>query len=430
MVRPKYFYKLFREDARSFSHIDGLRALAALRVMLHHLMLFGAFFFVPAQYAEVLKHPFFKTVMSTTTLLDIFFAISGLVIGYALIKSYKEHGKVDLYDFFVRRGARILPLYAFVVVIAAPFSLQTVHNLWANVLLVNNFLPVQEQYMAWTWALAIDLQFYILFGVFMWLLAKNVIGKKTCYATVAICFAMPFVLIPLLIHTHGYYHLSETAGVLTSKEATMYINMGFDKLYVRTSPLLFGVLSAYVLVYHKAKLLSLVQNIGQKYINMIVLGLLAIILFLMVNDPVWFFDKTPYAWQTSAYWVILFERHIFAFSFCLLLLLANVSQGFVMNSLVGFLKSKILRPFGRLSYCTFMIHPIVFLLGFFVYFGINKAITPEAYFQVGFLLIFITYLISVPLFLFLEQPTIHRVKALLQRASRRRKAMSTGALSS
>ena len=35
-------------------------------------------------------------------------------------------------------------------------------NIWANFLYVNNFLPINRQYMGWCWSLAIEEQFYLI----------------------------------------------------------------------------------------------------------------------------------------------------------------------------------------------------------------------------------------------------------------------------
>ena len=44
--------------------------------------------------------------------------------------------------------------------------------MWANFLYVNNFLPIEQQFMGWAWSLAIEEQFYILFPVALILLMK------------------------------------------------------------------------------------------------------------------------------------------------------------------------------------------------------------------------------------------------------------------
>jgi peptidoglycan/LPS O-acetylase OafA/YrhL len=420
MEKPKYLHKLYRQDSDQFNHIEGLRAFAALRVMVHHLALFGAFFWTPAQFSKILEHPFFKCALAPSVSLDVFFVISGFVIGYSLIKAYKKTGEIDFYSFFIRRGVRIFPLYLFVIVACAVLLPMNIHNVWANILQVNNMVPMQNQYAVWTWSIAIDFQFYVLFAITLWLLTKNIIGKKICTALAVGFLLMPYLIIPIIINTHHYYHITQNAYFLTTPEAWLYFNIGIDKLYVRTDSLLYGVITAYILVYHRDQLRTLIHGLSKTLANLISLGVLALLIFVFINDPVWFFHQSHQPWQTSTYWVILFQRNIFALSIALLILLADCPRGLIMVSLTKILKSVFLRPLGRLSYSTYMTHPFVMVIGFVIFFATHKTVTPEMYFQHGLTLILITYLVSLPLFLFLEQPIIHRVKVLLLRSRRRK----------
>ncbi|WP_188805157.1 acyltransferase family protein [Citricoccus zhacaiensis] len=71
------------------SDIQGLRALAVLLVLLYH----AGLPFAPGGYVGV----------------DIFFVISGYLITSGLLARIREHGRLDLVDFYGRRVRRILP---------------------------------------------------------------------------------------------------------------------------------------------------------------------------------------------------------------------------------------------------------------------------------------------------------------------------------
>lgn len=413
MAQLEHLNKLYRQEAHYFGHIEGLRAFTALRVMLHHLAVFGVLFFEPAQYSQMLNHPFFKLASSTSVLLDVFFIISGFVISYSLINRYKATGTLDFYRFMVRRCARVLPVYFFVIVVCGIMLMENFSYVWTNILQINNMLPVQHQFMPWTWSVAVDFQFYVLFAVFMWLLAKRFIGKKTSYVLAFSFCLLPIIIIPILISTQDFYHLTKNVYIINQPEAWKFFNMGFDKLYVRIPAILSGIISAYLVVYHQDQLRSRILNTSKLLINFCVLMLLAVVLFLLVNDPIWFFDLHHPVWQTSTYWTMLIQHFTFALVMCPLLLLAQFPRGIVVKGIVGILKSVVLRPLGRLSYGTYMIHPIVFIIGYAIYFATHSTITAEMYFQYGLILILITYLLAVPLFLFLEQPAIHKIKSLL-----------------
>ncbi|GAA1124359.1 acyltransferase family protein [Citricoccus alkalitolerans] len=71
------------------SDIQGLRAVAVLLVLLYH----AGLPFTPGGYVGV----------------DIFFVISGFLITSGLLARIREHGRLDLVDFYGRRVRRILP---------------------------------------------------------------------------------------------------------------------------------------------------------------------------------------------------------------------------------------------------------------------------------------------------------------------------------
>ena len=46
------------------------------------------------------------------------------------------------------------------------------NNMWANLFYVNNFLPINRQYMGWCWSLAIEEQFYLILPGFILLVMR------------------------------------------------------------------------------------------------------------------------------------------------------------------------------------------------------------------------------------------------------------------
>lgn len=85
---------------------------------------------------------------------DLFFVISGYLIGTILLSEYRKSGRIQVLRFYARRFMRLTPVYAVVMIIGLYF----VHNIpreavlmrfppwmnadhmWANFLYVNNFL--------------------------------------------------------------------------------------------------------------------------------------------------------------------------------------------------------------------------------------------------------------------------------------------------
>ncbi|MEY4371944.1 MAG: hypothetical protein RL219_713, partial [Actinomycetota bacterium] len=75
--------------------IQGMRALAVLVVVLYHIDL------VPGGYVGV----------------DVFFVISGFLMGGLLMREADSSGRVSLQNFFTRRSRRLLPALAVTVLV-------------------------------------------------------------------------------------------------------------------------------------------------------------------------------------------------------------------------------------------------------------------------------------------------------------------------
>lgn len=408
-------YKLIKKNNFQFGHIEGLRGLSTMSLMLCHIIIYGSFFLEKSQYYAMLNLPIIKFIVTSSVSLDILFIISGLLISFLLMKEYQETGKINLLGFFVRRFARIYPLYCLILILALPVSMGNSHHIWANLLLVNNLLPMKEQYVNWCWTIAVEFQFYFLFGLIIWLVSKKIIGKKICNL-----LAVSFILLPLSIllqHIiqHHYYYITNDVFMATTQEFRNMIGIGFDKLYLHTTPLTYGVMTAYLLVYHKTRIHDFLDRLSPRTVNVISLMLLATLLGLCSNNDIWFLNRTHDLWQTSTLWLFIVYHNLFCPPLCALLLLASAPKGIVMTSFAKFLSSAVWRPFARLSYGTYLLHPIFLLIGFSIFTATHKSVSVTAYFQFGLWLILLTYLIAIPLHLLFEQPTMHRIIQAFQR---------------
>ncbi len=151
--------------------IDGLRAFAVLSVVLYHfgLPLQGGFVGV-----------------------DIFFVISGFLIGGLLWHEYYETGTLSLWRFYIRRFRRLAP--AFFVMLAVttalawsllmPFEFREYgKTVIASVVYLSNVLffrgagyfdsASEEKPLLHTWSLAVEEQFYIFLPLLMLFLARS-----------------------------------------------------------------------------------------------------------------------------------------------------------------------------------------------------------------------------------------------------------------
>jgi len=82
------------------SGLDTLRAVAVLAVMLYHLTIFGE---LPMR---ILPFTYFGWMG-----VDLFFVLSGFLIGHQLFRGYLNEGRPSIAQFYRRRAWRILPAY-------------------------------------------------------------------------------------------------------------------------------------------------------------------------------------------------------------------------------------------------------------------------------------------------------------------------------
>ena len=149
--------------------LDGVRAVAIIWVLSVHLVFFHLGIF-PEQAAAVFTNPLTGWIMRGDLALDLFFVISGFLMGSMLFEEFRKNGNLFFARFYVRRFLRLIPVY----VVAMLLGLYFCHDLpgmdkwgnaetiWANLFYVNNFVPIEKQYMGWCWSLAVEEQFYIL----------------------------------------------------------------------------------------------------------------------------------------------------------------------------------------------------------------------------------------------------------------------------
>src|SRR5579863_968679 len=92
-----------------FKGLNGVRAIAALIVLVCHIDQFSRLF-------NVQKIGFYEHGMASYAV-DMFFVLSGYLITYLLFAEKEKTGTIRLKKFYLRRILRIWPLYYLTVII-------------------------------------------------------------------------------------------------------------------------------------------------------------------------------------------------------------------------------------------------------------------------------------------------------------------------
>lgn len=153
--------------ARRNDWLDLCRALAILLVLLSH----GRVFLRSAlPWAEYLRFGGFFGV-------ELFFVLSGFLIGGILIRLSRQSGAGWLRGFYARRWFRTLPnYYLFVLVNIVLIMLQVrpgeLDALWKYLVFVQNLFGPHPLFFPEAWSLAVEEMFYLLFPALFLLLGR------------------------------------------------------------------------------------------------------------------------------------------------------------------------------------------------------------------------------------------------------------------
>ena len=243
----QYFSRLFSRPTHNFKPIDGVRAIAVIWVIIFHAWLF--------QYNDfqtvgdgIFDSPFLIWISKGDLGVDLFFVISGFLIGSILFKEYKRTQQINFKRFYARRFLRLMPVYVFSMILGVYFLNETDpegwKDAWSNLLYINNF--VRNSYMGWTWSLAIEEQFYLVIPFLIAFIIPRFKNKL-----------IPFSLLALI--TIGLtYHYSFNILKFEVPFNSVFLDDAWEDWFwdyymlthLRYGGLLSGVVGAYLFVYH------------------------------------------------------------------------------------------------------------------------------------------------------------------------------------
>lgn len=194
--------------------LDFVRGIAILLVVDFHQGAFGLLSY-PSRLLGI-QHPGWMGV-------DIFFVLSGFLVGGLLVKEWKVRGRIDTRRFLIRRGFKIWPQYYIYILLMLIAGHRTFHQLLGNLLNIQNYIGG----VAHTWSLAVEEHAYLLIVLILYLAARARVRMRSLFILFA-CLALASSLARLYTIRHGGNY--------------------FDPTHVRIDGILEGVLLA--ILYH------------------------------------------------------------------------------------------------------------------------------------------------------------------------------------
>ncbi len=290
--------------------IDVLRLVACLLVLGRHADW--------PEFAGPLAAPFAAWYTGGWAGVDLFFVLSGYLIGGLLFNELKSKGSLNVVRFLIRRGWKIYP--AFYVMIGFTVLFTQVHRLapfsWYDTLSELFFLQNYAGHLSLqTWSLAVEEHFYLLLPVLLLTIRKRLHLLPWIVALAAVlCLGVRMAI--GLPGAHIYTH-------------------------ARIDSLLFGVLLAYWSCYYSTRFFS----VAQRYRGWLAAGGVALM------APAFYFDYETTPWLTTIGMTMLYVGPG-------MILTAAVAREWPASPVITFLAR-----LGSYSYSIYLWHAVVLMWG-------------------------------------------------------------------
>ena len=208
--------------------LDLLRSIAIILVLILH-----------SEFIIRKLYPDFHVVFVDGV--DLFFVLSGFLIGGILIKEFNEQNKFNFLKFWSKRWLRTLPNYYLLlsVISVLYFSNPDIYFNWKYLFFLQNFNIPNPRFFPESWSLCIEEWFYIISPILIFIFFKILKNKK-----VSILSSIFF----LVIFSLGYRYYKSFQFEYVEINYDMY----FRKIVLaRLDGLALGVFAAYLNYYYK-----------------------------------------------------------------------------------------------------------------------------------------------------------------------------------
>jgi peptidoglycan/LPS O-acetylase OafA/YrhL len=312
---------------------------------------------------------------------ELFFVLSGFLIGQILIRAGVELSRTgNVAFFYVRRWFRTLPLFFLFLIVSVVFErLFRAHDVGLREALshgffLRNLTAFQMTFFPESWSLAIEEWFYLLFPAALWFGLKMTKRFDAVFLSAAFGF-LAFSTIARMVS-------APDPAATWSEDLRMVVIYRFDGLMI-------GMLGAWVATrFPKAWLRSA-----------FLCALAGIVLLVAMYATLWKFENGHLAFGDDNYFARTFRFTLVSLGFALLLPWASAWKLTAEN-----FGSTAVRKIALWSYSLYLVHLPLFLLVTFAGFGpdhpmpLPKALTSFA-FQIGGAII-----LSALLYRFFEGP--------------------------
>jgi peptidoglycan/LPS O-acetylase OafA/YrhL len=351
-----------------YQGLDLLRACAILMVIASH----ATYLFLPAwpDLARIAGEGWVGV--------DLFFVLSGFLIGTQIFRQTAASGKIDFGRFYFRRAMRIFPAYFFVLLIykiwATSVNQPVMQPLWTFVLFFRNY-GNQNTAFDHAWSLSLEEHFYLIFPLAVYWCNRAANPKRLAI----------LVIMGLITGIIGlrFYLWSQSVPFLPHT---------FRNTHTRLDGLIFGVVLALVRVKRK----PLWDKLSSHPLICFIFGMGFLLLVTMG------FSRAEQFW-----WAYSFGFTLLALAFAFLLISATSPKSYLTNWRIPGIAT-----LARMAYPLYLVHPSMLLISRKIV--AKHHLTLELHFLLAILL---CGLAASILHYVVERPFLHLRDSLLARKS-------------
>ncbi|KAL8592546.1 hypothetical protein ACOMHN_030231 [Nucella lapillus] len=342
--------------------LHGIRVLTMLWVILANTVIFSALHFENLMNAahQLVSLPA-QIVLNSSLAQDTFFLVSGVVTALSFLRSVSGSTGITarhLLHYYLHRLIRIWPAYILVVMVTAcllgymadgPHWPPAAHaqcrqQWWANLLFVNNyFVSVEHMCMSWTWFVDSLMQFHWIAPLVLlpWALGFQVTG----------C-VMAGLLVVVHVVSTALLEMQVNGDFL--RRQSEYLWRIYQQPYCRVAPFAMGLVLGYVLTKIKFHF-----HIGKAATCVCwVVCVCASSLLTMVT-----YEENRHLLRDAAGWPLAaralhetVQRPLWGLVVSWVVFACSTGNGGPINSVLSW---RGLVPFSRLTYCVYLLHPLL-----------------------------------------------------------------------
>ncbi|CAH2089115.1 unnamed protein product [Euphydryas editha] len=416
--------KEFDHRTKDLLCLEGIRFLGTLGVIFTHTSITYVYSYIDNP--EYIEHMFdqlsAKVAFNTPLWMQVFFSISGFLTTYFCL-IYSETNKLSILKCILailHRYIRLTPVALFALWFTMTWyprlgagpqwawliqreAVDCTERWWYHAIYVHNYLPLGKYCMGHTWYLAVDMQLHVLGLVLLFIFLRWRSSVKP------IIFVL---LIGSTIATGLVVHFFNLTPIITSQAPQIVNNMFKDSrnltilylpLWMNLSGYLLGIATAFIFYHHQINGYKLSEA---KWFRLAFHSSLPLAGAVSLAGVAFLAERAPPRWAAATYSAL--DRGLIALGFCVFLLgCISRCHSILRDALLwrGF------QVIGRLTYSVFIVHFIIMriIVACNTQIGHVSAYSMICLLVVGIVL---SYIVAIPIYLFIEMPSIQLWKAL------------------